>query len=132
MRNGEGEASAGGQLEEIVFELHAPAGVGPAAVHEQQDAPAFGIVEAPPEVPPPPDALHHEGRGLRAGAHGDETAVVLQIVDAVRDHFAFGEVGEVVVETFEGFAVMGVEFPVPVEAAQELLLFGVHAERGPL
>ena len=63
-----------------------------------------------------------------AGAQVDVPHVVLQVVQAVRDHHAGGEAGEVVVEHLDD--LLGVQRARPEEGADQLLLLAIHAEDG--
>jgi hypothetical protein len=55
----------------------------------------------------------------------DMRFVSVNIIDAMRNHFAFGVAGKIMIEHFDGFP--RIQLSMPIEIAQQLLFLGVDA-----
>ena len=111
-----------GQPAQVLLEQPRVGGVAPTAVAEHQQATSLGIRRLALRIPPPPQALHRELGGVPAEAQVNVAGVAGHIEDPVRDDLPVAVAGEVVVEGLH--RARGVELPVAVEVADQLLLFG--------
>ena len=117
-----------GQVHEVLLDDMVSAGVGTAPIAEDDEHFRVGV-ECTEVLSP--DAFYvvaHELGGVVAGADGEESQVVGDVVDAVRDDCSVGERLEVVVVVFRG--VVAVHLPVTLEIANHLFLLGVDADDG--
>jgi hypothetical protein len=104
-----------------------PVAVGPAGVGTDQQPGGLGIGEPADLLPPTPQRLDRERRGVVVGPDADPAAVAPKVVDPIRDGLAQGGIGEVVDVDLFGLAR---RLPLPAtvgEAPDQLLLLGVHA-----
>ncbi len=122
------QAGAVGKVHKVLLEDAVAAGVGAAAVAEDDEHFRLRVEPFHVAVPYTPYVLAHELGSVVAGAYREIARVVGHVVDAVRHDRAFGESLEVVVEgLWRGRAV---HLPVPLEVADHLLFLGVHADDG--
>ena len=120
------QPDAVGEVHEILLDDTVPAGVGAAAVAEDDEHFGIRVKVLEVTVPDPLYVVADEFGGVVACTYREISRVVRHVVDAVRHNLASGESIEVVVESLgRGCAV---HLPVPLEVAELLLLLGVHAD----
>jgi len=113
----------------------APAAVASSAIGCDHQRACIGIALDAHLVPPPPDSLNRELRGVVIDTHADPAFVATHVEHAVRDDFAQLGVREVMdVDSFR-FALALPLSPVVLVRAYEFLLLRVHRDhrlRAPL
>lgn len=111
---------------EVLLDNTVGAGVGAAAIAEYNQHPGIGIDAAKVFSPAGFDVVTDKLGGVVAGADGEVSGVVGDVVDSVWDDDSVGKSGEVVVE---GLRSCGAEHgAMPLEVADKLLLLGVDAD----
>lgn len=115
-----------GKVNEVLLNNTVGAGVGAAAIAEYNQHPGIGIDGAKVFSPAGFDVVTDKLGGVVAGADGEVSGVVGDVVDSVWDDDSVGESGEVVVEGLRsGSAEHGA---LPLEVAYGFLLLGVDAD----
>jgi hypothetical protein len=105
-----------------------PVAIRPAGIGTHQQPIRLRVAATADLLPPTPQRLDRERRGVVVGPDTDPAAVGATIVDPVRDRLAKGGVGEVMEVDLFGLAG-GLPLAATVgEAADQLLLLGVHAD----
>ena len=121
-------AKAVGKIHEVLLEDTVSAGVGTAAVAEDDKHFRMRVEPFHVAVPDTLYVLAHELGSVVAGAYREVSRVVCHVVDAVRHNRASGESLEVMVESL--WRRRAVHLAVPLEVSGILLLLGVHADYG--
>ena len=111
---------------QVFFEQILRRAVAAAAVALQQKFPRLRIRVATFGSPPLKDAGASERAGVVTGAEIDVSSIPLEVVNAVRNHGAFGKGEEVVVEDLAAFG--GEEASLAIKQAEHLLFLGVDAD----
>lgn len=111
---------------EVLLDNTVGAGVGAAAIAEYNQHPGIGIDAAKVFSPAGFDVVTDKLGGVVAGADGEVSGVVGDVVDSVWDDDSVGKSGEVVVE---GLRSCSAEHgAMPLEVADKFLLLGVDAD----
>ena len=117
-----------GEVHEILLDDAVAAGIGPAAVTEDDKHGGIGIERLEMAVPHALDVVAGKLGRVVAGAYREIARVAGDVVDTVRHYRPLGECPKVVVVSLgRGRAV---DLPVAPEVADRLLLLGVHTDDG--
>lgn len=126
MHNEKIHIDSGSKPHKVLLDNTMGAGVGAAAIAQDDQRSGIGILTAEHSVPHPLDVVAAEAGCIVTRPYGHKADIPGDIVDAVWDNLAVGERPEVVVK---GFRLSGAEgLPVTLEVAEESLLLGVNAD----
>ena len=115
-----------GERDEVLLDDVVGAGIGASAVAENDKHFGIGIKVSEMLVPTGLDVVADKLGGVVAGADGEVSGIVGNVIDSVRDNGPVGEGGEVVVKGLRsGCAEYG---PLSLEVADKLLFLGVDAD----
>ena len=115
-----------GERDEVLLDDVVGAGIGPAAVTENDEHIGLRIEGLEMLIPAGFDIVADKLGGVVAGADGEVSRVAGDVIDSLRDNGPLGEGGEVVVKSLRrGCAEYG---PLALEVADKFLLLGVDAD----
>ena len=115
-----------GERNEVLFDDVVETGIGAATVTKNDKHFGIGIEMAEMLVPAGFDVVADKLGSIVAGADGEISCVVSDVVDSVRDNGPIGESGEVVVKGLWGCCA---EYgPLALEIADKFLFLGVDAD----
>lgn len=107
-----------GQGLQVLLEERRLRGVAATAITQDQQLVRMGIRTAALGFPPMGQAITGKFGGVAARAKIDMGFIAVNIVDAMRNHFALCIAGKIMIEHFDG--LLRVELSITIEVAQQL------------